>query len=397
VKHRKPTLSVGVILLAAVVLVAGSVACGLTPETVRTTFTADRTSLVASECTTLRWHAPEEQNVVLNGQSVNPSGQMEVCPKVTTTYQLSVGSGDDATQQEITIVVEQEATSTPPVDTLASPTATRAPATATPEPPPPPAWAPTPQPPPPPPPPLSFTFSPGSGPAGSDVELYLSAAEQVEVYYEGRVLPKRVSADGRTLTVTIPGNASSGYFELRWDGQSVRASQQFVVTPPTATLTLYNNSGQTVWYVFISRSDQATWGDDRLGSDVVPSGSSYVFSVPPGVYDLKAEDSNHNQIDLRWSVNVSGSYSWSIAPAAATLTLYNNSGQTVWYVYISPSDQATWGDDRLGSDVVASGSSYVFSVPPGVYDLKAEDSNHNQIDVRWSVNLSGSYSWSIAP
>jgi hypothetical protein len=161
---------------------------------------------------------------------------------------------------------------------------------------------------------LTFTFSPTNGPAGSDVELYLSAAVQVEVYYEGRVLPKRVLAEGRTLRVTIPGDAVSGYFELRWDGQSVRATEQFSVTPTSATLTLYNNSGKTVWYVYISPSSEATWGEDRLGHDVVTPGNSFVFTLPLGTYDLKAEDGDHNVLDTRWSVNLSGSYSWNIGP-----------------------------------------------------------------------------------
>jgi hypothetical protein len=82
---------------------------------------------------------------------------------------------------------------------------------------------------PPPPPPLSFTFSPKSGPGGTEVQLYLSAPLQVEVFYNGRLLPKKVSPDGKTLTVTIPAGAASGYFALRWDGQSVKTSEQFIV------------------------------------------------------------------------------------------------------------------------------------------------------------------------
>ncbi|MBU0490888.1 MAG: hypothetical protein KKA73_03935 [Chloroflexi bacterium] len=84
--------------------------------------------------------------------------------------------------------------------------------------------------------PLTFTFDPKSGPAGSDVRLYLSAAVQpVTVYYNGQALPKKVLDGGKTLEVTIPGNASgSGYFELQWNGQNVKASQPFTVTPPPA-------------------------------------------------------------------------------------------------------------------------------------------------------------------
>jgi hypothetical protein len=309
--RSQETTSAGrLVLLAMAVSVAGLMACGLFVKTVHITFAADRTSLVAGECTTLRWHVPEGDNVVLNGQPINPSGQMDVCPTETTTYQLRVGTDDDANQQEITIVVEAEAglpTPSAPEPSFSTETPTPTPtATSTPTKRPTPTKTPAPT--------LSFTFSPTSGPVGSDVTLYLSTAIPVTVYYEGRVLSKRVLAGGTALLVTIPGDASSGYFELRWDGQSVRATQQFVVTPLTATLTLSNNSGQTVWYVYISPADQPTWGDDWLGAEVIASGSYHVFSVPPGTYDLKAEGGDHSEIDIRWGVSLSGSYNWIIEP-----------------------------------------------------------------------------------
>ncbi len=80
---------------------------------------------------------------------------------------------------------------------------------------------------------LTFTFSPTAGLAGSDVTLYLSAPVPVTVYFDGQPLPKTV-IDDMTLGVTVPGNATHGehYFELRWDGNSVTASQPFYVTTP---------------------------------------------------------------------------------------------------------------------------------------------------------------------
>jgi hypothetical protein len=291
------------ILLGVAVCVAGLMACRFFLGTVDITFTADRTSLAAGECTTLRWHVPQADNVELNEQSINPSGQMEVCPTETTTYLLRAGS-DDADQRELTIVVDGEAgppTEETPASTEA-PTPTRTPtATSTP------TKTPVPS--------LTFTFNPTSGPPGSDVELYLSAPVPVTVYYNGQVLPKVVLAGGSTLRVTIPGNATSGYFELRYDGQSAHATQQFTVTPTTATVTLNNQSGQAIWYVYISLSTDPTWGDDWLGADVIPAGGSYVFSVPPGTYDLKAEGSGHNMIgQALWGVTLSGSYTWNVLP-----------------------------------------------------------------------------------
>jgi hypothetical protein len=161
------------------------------------------------------------------------------------------------------------------------------------------------------PPPLTFTFSPTSGPPGSDVELSLSRpVEGVTVYFAGRVLPKRVSDGGSRLRVTIPGDATSGYFELKWDGQSATASQQFEVTSPSTTLILHNNTGVTIWYAYFSLSTEATWGDDRLGSDVVTPGATHTWTLDPGRYDLKAEDSGHNVLHTQWDANVVGTYHW---------------------------------------------------------------------------------------
>jgi hypothetical protein len=161
------------------------------------------------------------------------------------------------------------------------------------------------------PPPLTFTFSPTSGPAGSDVELYLSRpAEGLTVYFGGRVLPKVVLDGGSRLRVTIPGDATSAYFELQGDGQTATASQHFVVTAPYATLILHNNTGVTIWYAYFSPTDESTWGGDRLGSEVVPPGATYSWTLDVGHYDLKAEDSSHIQLHVEWDANIVGTYHW---------------------------------------------------------------------------------------
>jgi formylglycine-generating enzyme required for sulfatase activity len=166
------------------------------------------------------------------------------------------------------------------------------------------------------PPPLSFTFSPTTGPAGSQVELYLNTAMlDINVYYDGQLIPKSVSPDGRTLTVRIPGTAvGSSYFDLCWDGGCVAATEPFIVTPTNANLLLSNKSGQTICFLYISPSDQTTWGNDWLGGETMPSPSFDVFTVPQsGFYDFKVEDCTHNLIDHRYG-RFLGSYYWEILP-----------------------------------------------------------------------------------
>lgn len=56
--------------------------------------------------------------------------------------------------------------------------------------------------------------------------------------------------------------------------------------------TLINESSQDVYYLFVSPSASDSWGEDVLGNDTVPSGSSMVITVDDGLdtcdYDLLA-------------------------------------------------------------------------------------------------------------
>jgi hypothetical protein len=78
--------------------------------------------------------------------------------------------------------------------------------------------------------PFNFTFNPKSGPTGTEVKIYLSEPKKnLSVYYNNSPLAKVTSADGKTLTVHIPANEKSGYFELFWDGGRLKATEQFSV------------------------------------------------------------------------------------------------------------------------------------------------------------------------
>lgn len=79
-----------------------------------------------------------------------------------------------------------------------------------------------------------------------------------------------------------------------------------------------------------------------------------------------------------------------------SVTLVNNSGQTVCYVFISPTSETTWGQDQLGdTETIANGGRRTFNVSAGAYDLRAEDCNHNALDEEWNVNITGPYTWSV--
>jgi len=121
--------------------------------------------------------------------------------------------------------------------------------------------------------------------------------------------------------------------------------------------------------------------------------------VPPGTYDLKAEDSAHNVVDVRFSQTIAGPYRWVIEPVLppGNLVLTNNSAQTICFVYISLVTDSSWGSDQLATgETVTPGQSRGWEVPPGTYDLKAEDCGHNVVGTNMGVSIAGPYQWTIS-
>jgi len=63
----------------------------------------------------------------------------------------------------------------------------------------------------------------------------------------------------------------------------------FINSSPTASLQVVNTSGQTIYYFYISPDASSNWGNDQLGSNTIPSGSTFTFTdIAPGTYDLQA-------------------------------------------------------------------------------------------------------------
>ncbi len=79
------------------------------------TFTTDRTSLNQGECATLRWDVRGPVGLVqFNGQSVDRSGQAQVCPAQTTTYSLNASAVDSESIKHGEILVSVDSPVQPP-------------------------------------------------------------------------------------------------------------------------------------------------------------------------------------------------------------------------------------------------------------------------------------------
>lgn len=82
--------------------------------------------------------------------------------------------------------------------------------------------------------------------------------------------------------------------------------------PPAANpvLTIVNNSGTTIFYVYFSLSSSPNWGDDRLGTSTIGSGGFFSWSIAPGTYDIKLEDSSHNILQTWFSQSITSNVTY---------------------------------------------------------------------------------------
>jgi len=166
--------------------------------------------------------------------------------------------------------------------------------------------------------------------------------------------------------------------------------------PQGATLEITNDSGVEVWYVYLSPSKADQWGEDWLEDHVVKDGQTYAIEgIPEGIYDVRAEDENQEVIEVWWNVDFEGKMTWTVV-GLSSLEVINESGGKIAYLYISPSDSTTWGDDWLGEDMIDAAASYVVGdIPRGTYDIKAADQDGDSVEMVYSVALSGQKSWTV--
>ena len=190
-----------------------------------------------------------------------------------------------------------------------------------------------------------------------------------------------------------------------------------VATSFAGRLEVTNDTGSySFFYVYISPSSSDSWGDDLLGSsETISPDMTRSFRLNNGVYDVKIIDEDDDEY-IFWNVEISGTVdmyvslsdlgeqSWgsssiSSGNGTAPITIENDLGSwTIWYAYADPSD-SPWGDDRLGSDLLAPGEAITFYVPANdYYDLKVVDEDDDtytlwevwvdEDGIYWSVDLS---------
>jgi len=160
------------------------------------------------------------------------------------------------------------------------------------------------------------------------------------------------------------------------------------------TITIVNNTGYDCYFLYVSPVTDDSWGNSVLGSGNLPNGSSFRYTLPRPLsaadkYDFLMIDLDGDSYTKRNITVTSGAtitftfndFNYTPTYDGPEITIVNNTGYTVWYVYVSPVSDDSWGIDRLDSNqVLANGQSVTIRLPfpleiVDLYDIMLEDSD----------------------
>jgi hypothetical protein len=74
-----------------------------------------------------------------------------------------------------------------------------------------------------------------------------------------------------------------------------------------------------------------------------------------------------------------------------SIEIVNNTGYTIYFLYVSPSESDKWGDDILGEKSLGDGETFSYRLPQplsssNVYDFMAEDEDEDPY-FKWDITV----------
>jgi hypothetical protein len=129
------------------------------------------------------------------------------------------------------------------------------------------------------------------------------------------------------------------------------------------------------------------WGDDRLGSDSVGAGQTYLITVDDQrddcLYDVLGVFSNGQRID-EYQVDLcihEGTYTY-YDEDDVSFNVVNQTNVALREFYFTPSSNPNWGEDLLGTEVIPPGESANIPVNSNEceYDFKAVFADEDEIE-----------------
>ena len=161
---------------------------------------------------------------------------------------------------------------------------------------------------------------------------------------------------------------------------------------PNPSFYLVNRSAVAISRVYASPEGMPNWGTDRLGPGAIGPGRNAAIRLPTDggcVYDIRVVYAG-GRSDERRGVNtceidnISFPQGRTVAATKAprpevnpSFLLVNRSRAVLNELYLSPSGDDSWGEDRLGDATLAGGATKTIRLPQGecVYDIRVVFAN----------------------
>ncbi|MCK4806641.1 MAG: hypothetical protein KAT09_03295 [Candidatus Aegiribacteria sp.] len=171
-----------------------------------------------------------------------------------------------------------------------------------------------------------------------------------------------------------------------------------------------------IYFILIDPSDE-TWGEDRLGADILTPGESFTVEIEEGTWDIMVEDEDGDTYTL-WQVDIGPeSYQWNVTiddmdsgwgedefsepqiietgEGSTYIAITNDlQGWDIYWVYVEPTD-APFSDDLMGSDILFQDDQLIVWVDPGTYDIQVEDEDGDTYTLLEAEVDAAGFEWSV--
>lgn len=176
-----------------------------------------------------------------------------------------------------------------------------------------------------------------------------------------------------------------------------------------ASLTVYNYSEAEICYLYLVPANAWDWGEDLLGLSTIPPGGWYTIpNIFPGIYNLWVENCEGGVQEEYNAALLAGSYrivyeNWRYEEEEeeeeeVPLTIKNEMGQEICYVYIADIYDTGWGSDWLGEEeTIPSGWEWTTSLPAGTYNILLKDCDKNVLKEYGNISIEKGITMTIPP
>jgi len=177
----------------------------------------------------------------------------------------------------------------------------------------------------------------------------------------------------------------------------ISVSTLFAAT--SKTITIENQLDDSVYYLYLTPVDVKDWGSDRLGDETLDPGATIEVEISVDesqpLYNLMAEDEAEKtyriaNINLQEvssiTINDSNLYPFGgLNPVMKKIKFTNQTGEDIYYLYISSTDSMYWGEDLLGDEILDKDKTITLEIPVDeespVNDIRAEGENGSSYEI----------------